>query len=137
MADRIQQVVGIIFALAFVAILAMINTNVLNFGQSINNQRQRTNMKAETYELQAFNETKVTGATVISTINNYKTLTEYELKIEVINIGDDEPTVFGVGGYQSYGSSGYTINPIHSYNARLRENVNGVQNIIYFEETTS
>lgn len=141
MADRIQQIVGIIFALAFVAILAMINTNVLNFGQSINNQLQRTNMKAETYELEAFNGTTVTGATVISTINNYKTLTEYELKIEVTNIGETAPTIFGVGGHSSYKAykaenPEYSISPISSYDADLKTNDNGLQNTIVFIQTS-
>ena len=63
MGNRIQSIAGTIFALAFIAVMAMIQMNVLGIGNNINDQLARTNIATEMHELAAFDDTTVTGAT--------------------------------------------------------------------------
>lgn len=141
MAHRIQEVVSVIFALAFVSLLAMMNGNVIVIGQNVNRQLNRTSVAAESYELQAFNDTNVTGATVISAIKNFDALTNYELCIEVTtkNSGAAITTTYGAGGtYRQYSPaaqpSNTRITPTKSFHATIAENINGVLTAIEFTE---
>lgn len=128
MGERIQHVAGIVFALMFVAILAMMNANVLGIGSSVNDRLARTYGMTEMHELQAFDETTVTGSTVISAIKNYDTLYDYNMVITVdgTNYGDTN------AGYRSYAEAVRNISPTNSYTAELVTNSNGMTTGINF-----
>lgn len=135
MGNRIQTVAGIIFALAFVAILAMMNTTVIDIGESVNGQLSRTYETTELQELKAFDDTTVTGATVISTIKNYDSLYTYDMTIKV-KTGSTTTTYGANGTYKKYtttnASDAKYINPAKSYKATLESNANGVYTTISF-----
>ena len=118
MSERIQEIAGIIFALAFVAILAMISTGVIDMGTSVNNRLSRSYADTEAYELQAFDNVKVTGSTVISAVNNRDNL--YTIPL-TITLNGNEITSTST----SYGAVNY-VNSGASYNASLLVNANGV-----------
>lgn len=118
MSERIQEIAGIIFALAFVAILAMISTGVIDMGTSVNNRLSRSYADTEAYELQAFDDVKVTGSTVISAVNNRDNL--YTIPL-TITLNGNEITSTST----SYGAANY-VNSGASYNASLLVNANGV-----------
>lgn len=86
MSERIQWVASIIFALAFVALLSVMNMDVLHYGANVNNRVNNQIAVSESYELQNFDGTVVTGDTVRSAIKNQDTM--YTSKLE-IRIGSD------------------------------------------------
>ena len=118
MGDRIQHIAGIIFALAFIAVLAMINVNVVGIGVDVNNKLSRSYADTEAYELQAFDQTKVTGSTVISAVNNRDNL--YTTPLEVRLNGTTVTSVSTTPGAANY------VNSAASYNASLLVNSNGI-----------
>ena len=83
MGERIQWIASVMFALAFVAILSVMNSNVMQFGNHVNNQVNNKISVAESYEVQTFDETVVTGDTVLSAIKNQDTLYTNKLSITV------------------------------------------------------
>lgn len=126
MSNRLQSIAEIVFALTFVGLLALICTGVLRFGGNVNQQITRTNAVTEMHELRAFDDTIVTGDTVISAIRNYDNIYEYDL---TINVGS---TVYGAGGITSYDPSTGGISPTDSYSASLITNTNGIVTGIQF-----
>lgn len=123
MGSRIQTIAGIIFSLLFIAILATMNSTVLQFGSDVNRKVGNTLSVSQNYELDVFDGTKVTGDTVISAINNKDTITN-GLQLNIIV---DGTTVTG-----TYAESGITINPSTVYNAQLQRNLNDVVEAITF-----
>ena len=126
MGERIQQVAGIIFALAFIAILAMINTNILGFGTSVNDKLARSYADTEAYELQAFDDTRFTGSTVISAVNNRENL--YTTPLEIHLNGTVVTSVSTTPGSANY------VNSAGAYTAQLLVNTN---DIVYGIEFTT
>ena len=124
MEHRIQVIAGIIFSLVFVGILSTMNTTVLRFGTDVNRKVGNTVAVSENYELRAFDDTRVSGDTVISAINNRDTLgSNVRLDIQVD----------GVGVTGTYAESGLSINPNTVYAATLLRNDNDVIQTISFE----
>lgn len=121
MGERIQHIAGIVFALMFIAILAMINSSVLDIGGSVNDRLVRTYGVTEMHELQAFDDTTVTGATVRSAINNADVLYDYELEVWV------DGTQYGDGH-----ADPSSIRPDAMYEASLDINANGMTTGIRF-----
>ena len=127
MGERIQHIAGIVMALAFIALLAMMNSSVLSIGTSVNDRLNRTSGMTEMHELQAFNDTRVTGTTVISAIKNYDNLYNYDMEIYV----DGNP--YGAAdGAKNYSWAATHINPTASFEAKLNVNANGVTSGITF-----
>ena len=120
---RIQTIAGIIFSLLFIAILSNMNSSVLQFGSDVNRKVGNTLSVSQSYELDVFDGTKVTGDTVISAINNKDTITS-GMQLDIIV---DGTTVTG-----TYAESGITINPSTVYNAELQRNLNDVVNAVSF-----
>lgn len=123
MGSRIQTIAGIIFSLLFIAILSNMNSSVLQFGSDVNRKVGNTLSVSQSYELDVFDGTKVTGDTVISAINNKDTITS-GMQLDIIV---DGTTVTG-----TYAESGITINPSTVYNAELQRNLNDVVNAVSF-----
>ena len=130
MSNRLQTIAEIIFALAFIAVLALISSGVLSFGQNVNQQISRTNAVTEMRELRAFDDTSVTGATVISAIRNYDSIYNYALTITVTNPSGTK--TYGAGGTAAYDVSSNFINPTDSYKATLNYNTNDVVTGVVF-----
>ena len=125
--SRIQTIAGIIFSLVFIAVLATMNSSVLQFGSNVNRRVSNTVSVSQHYELDVFDGTQVTGDTVISAINNKDTLTS-GLQLNIIV---DGTTVTG-----TYADSGLTINPNTVYNATLQRNLNDVITAVSFDRVS-
>lgn len=121
MSERIQWVAGIIFALAFVALLSVMNSNVLRYGANVNSRVNNQIAVSESYELQNFDGTVVTGDTVKSAINNQDTM--YTNKLE-IKIGSDWDSA-AIADPSS-------INLASTYTAHLHRNANDIIDGVYF-----
>lgn len=133
MGDRIQKIAGIIFALAFVGILAMMNQQVMLFGSDVNQQVHNTSTVSVDYELEPFNGTVVSGDTVISAIKNRNSLTSSNLSIQVEN--DEGVITYSdeAGDETSYDKSRFEIVITDKYTAELAANANGVVTQIVFK----
>ena len=136
MGDRIQKIAGIIFALAFIGILAAMNQQVIRFGQNTNRQVNQTATASVSYELEPFNGTIVSGDTVISAIKNRNTLTSANLSIKVENSYGNVEEYNDNGGLNRYDPSTGGIGPQDRYEASLNTNANGVVSEIFFKYTT-
>lgn len=123
MGERIQWVAGVIFALAFVALLSTMNMDVLRYGSNVNNQVNNQIAVSESYELQNFDGTLVTGDTVRSAVKNQDTL--YTSKLE-IRIGSDWDSASVVNNADDIGLS-------QKYEAHLHRNANNIIDGVYFE----
>ena len=144
MGNRIQSIASMVFALAFVALLAILNTNILGIGQSVNKQLDNTHLAIQESSLNDFNDTLVTGQTVINTIKNRDRLYDYELQI-IVKTTDGGNTTYGPDGEDSYDSNGTPvsdvnyISPVGSFKADIEydngaNNGNGIITGIVFEE---
>lgn len=130
MGQRIEHIAGIVFALMFIAILALMNSNVIGIGNSVNDQLSRTYEATEMRELASFDDTKVTGSTVISAIKNYDNLYHYDMEIYV-----DGESYGAAAGARDYAYASTHIDPTASFSAALEANANGVTNAIWFTST--
>lgn len=72
MDKKILSIAGIVFALVFIVLMSMIFMNVINFGEVANNSIERIAQVTEEANLEQYNETVVSGDTVIATINKVK-----------------------------------------------------------------
>lgn len=139
MGERIQYVASILFALAFVALLSIMNSNVLQYGAAVNSRVNNNIELSETYELQSFDSTTVTGDTVISAIRNSDTLSNQKLTIEV-RTSDGRTTSYGEGGtFPSYSVTAgqpYYIGPSQKFTSALIRNANEIVTKVLFEYST-
>lgn len=127
MGQRIQHIAEVVFALMFIAIIALMNSNVLGIGNSVNAQLSRTYEATEMRELASFDNTMVTGSTVISAVKNYDNLYNYDMAIYV------DGTPYGAAaGAKDYSYASTHIDPTSSFNASLEANSNGVTTGIRF-----
>lgn len=69
---KILAIAGIVFALVFVILMSLIFMNVINFGEVANNSIERITQVTEEANLEQYNETVVSGDTIIATINKVK-----------------------------------------------------------------
>lgn len=114
MSERIQWVASIIFALAFVALMSVMNMDVLHYGANVNNRVNNQIAVSESYELQNFDGTTVTGDTVKSAIKNQDTL--YTSNLEIVVDGTTYPV----------GSNTDSISLSSKYTATLVRNGNDI-----------
>lgn len=133
MGDRIQKIAGIIFALAFIGILATMNQQVIHFGTNVNRQINTSSAASVSYELEPFNGTIVSGDTVISAIKNRNSLTSASLNIKVENSTGVELEYNDNGGLEKYDPATGTIGPQERFEATLNTNANGVVSEIFFK----
>lgn len=114
MGERIQWVAAMLFSLAFVALLSTMNSSVLHYGANVNNRVNNQLVVSESYELQSFDDTLVTGDTVRSAIKNQDTIYTNKLAI----------TVNG----QSYSASSNVnnISLTQTYRASIVRNTNNI-----------
>lgn len=84
MGSRIQKIAFIIFALLFVAIMAVMNSTVLNLGTNGNKQLSTTLQTSDTASLEVYNDATVAGSTVLSAAKNPSSVSSTALKIGVL-----------------------------------------------------
>lgn len=146
MGSRIQKIAFIIFALLFVAIMAVMNSTVLNLGTNGNKQLSTTLQTSDTASLEVYNDATVSGSTVLNAAKNPSSVSSTNLTIGVVTkavpgtvkayattTGNDE-NAFGVSTEKYVGSTsdGSAINSGASFHSYLVNNANGVVSGILF-----
>ena len=129
MGSRIQHIAFIVFALLFVAIIAVINTGILSTTVQTSN--------SSTMEL--YNNTKISGDTVAAAAKNPNSLANTSMTIYVVTKAKNAlPTKAGEGlygndnKYQAKSGDPNYINSSAQFDSYLLQNDNGVTSGVLF-----
>ena len=137
MGGRVQKIAFIIFALLFVAIMAVLNTSVLNMATSSNKTLTTTVTTSDSSSLNVYDNTSVYGSTVQECAKNPGGIVSSALHVFV--------RTSGATGYMEYcGNGTYTqndagasdyINPNSMFKSNLITNSNGVTvGIVFYQD---
>ncbi|WXR61384.1 hypothetical protein WG909_13930 [Peptostreptococcaceae bacterium AGR-M142] len=134
MNKKILIVATLVFALAFVAVLAVMNSGLLSTASNANKKLSNTLSMTSDYELETYNGTTVTGDTVISAIKNAKTLssnTKLEIEVKTKEGATDKyGFVDGKDDFTDYTETDSRdndfINPTANFEASLTKNDNDI-----------
>lgn len=134
MGSRIQKIAFIVFALLFVAIMAVINTGILNMGVNANKQLSTTISTSNASTLELYNNTRIAGDTVSAAAKNPDTLASTGMSVYVITKADSSSTskYSSDSPYKAQSSDSNYINPSAQFQSYLCENDNGVVSGILF-----
>ena len=134
MGSRIQKIAFIIFALLFVAIMAVMNSTVLNLGTNGNKQLSSTLQTSDTASLEVYNDATVAGSTVLSAAKNPSSVSSTKMNIGVLTkAAGQEMKVYTPDGSSKYdGSDVNAINASSQFHSYLCYNKNGVVTGIAF-----
>ena len=92
MGSRIQKIAFIVFALLFVAIMAVINTGILNMGVNANKQFSNTIQTSNSSTLELYNNSKISGDTVSAAAKNPDSLATSGMTVYVITKASSSET---------------------------------------------
>ena len=139
MGSRIQHIAFIVFALLFVAIIAVINTGILNMGTNANKTLSTTVQTSNSSTMELYNNTKISGDTVAAAAKNPNSLANTSMTIYVVTKAKNSlPTKAGEGLYNNdnkyQAKSGDTnyINSSAQFDSYLLQNDNGVTSGVLF-----
>ena len=144
MGGRVQKIAFIIFALLFVAIMAVLNTSVLNMATSSNKTLTTTVTTSDSSSLNVYDNTSVYGSTVQECAKKPNSIVSSSLSVLVCTTGSMDDSS-GSGGYVAYtGDNPYNennagnpayINPNSMFNSNLLTNSNGVTvGILFYQD---
>lgn len=138
MGGRVQKIAFIIFALLFVAIMAVLNTSVLNMATSSNKTLTTTVSTSDSSSLDVYDNTTVYGSTVQECAKKPDGIVSSSLHVFVGTAGTDQyKEYFGKDTYNisNAGDVNY-INPNAMFNSNLISNSNGVTvGILFYQES--
>ena len=139
MGSRIQHIAFIVFALLFVAIIAVINTGILNMGTNANKTLSTTVQTSNSSTMELYNDTKISGDTVASAAKNPNSLANTAMKIYVVTKATHVmPTNKETGlydndnKYQAQSGADNYINSSAQFESHLLQNGNGVTSGVLF-----
>lgn len=140
MGSRIQKIAFIVFALLFVAIMAVMNTSVLNLGTNANKQLSTTLQTSDSASLGVYDDAVISGSTVQSAAKNPSSVSSTQLQIGVATKADPNGRVYTNDKKYSGSNSDTTstldpntmINTGSQFRSHLVYNSNGVVVAIYF-----
>lgn len=128
MGSRIQKIAFIVFALLFVAIIAVMNTGILNMAINANKQLSTTISTSNASTLELYNNTKISGDTVSAAAKNPDSLASTGITVYVVTKADSSTTskYASENPYKAQSSDTSYINPSAQFQSYLCENDNGV-----------
>lgn len=139
MGSRIQHIAFIVFALLFVAIIAVINTGILNMGTNANKTLSTTVQTSNSSTMELYNNTKISGDTVASAAKNPNSLANTAMKIYVVTKSRNSLPTEGNHGlydnehkYQAKSGDKDYINSSAQFDSYLLQNDNGVTSGVLF-----
>lgn len=139
MGSRIQHIAFIVFALLFVAIIAVINTSILNMGTNANKTLSTTVQTSNSSTMELYNNTKISGDTVAAAAKNPNSLANTSMTIYVVTKAKNAlPTKAGEGlysndnKYQAKSGDPNYINSSAQFDSYLLQNDNGVTSGVLF-----
>lgn len=135
MGSRVQKIAFLIFALMFIAIMAVLNTSVLTMGTSANQQLTST-VSSSDNKLSVYDGSTVYGSSVVECASAPDGICSTKLEIQV-KTGAGGDTTYSVDSTYSKDTdptdSTY-INKTAKFNSTLVYNSNGVVTGIVFEQ---
>ena len=138
MGSRIQHIAFIVFALLFVAIIAVINTGILNMGTNANKTLSTTVQTSNSSTLELYNNTKIAGDTVANAAKNPDSLANTSMTVFVATKASTEPEAYtNSKKYKAQSSDSKYINSSAQFDSYLCENDNGVVSGILFVQEGS
>ena len=139
MGSRIQHIAFIVFALLFVAIIAVINTGILNMGTNANKTLSTTVQTSNSSTLELYNNTTISGDTVANAAKNPDSLANTSMTVFVVTKadGDKVRAYTNSSKYQAKSNEDWYINSSAQFKSYLCENDNGVVSGILFVQDTS
>lgn len=139
MGSRIQHIAFIVFALLFVAIIAVINTGILNMGTNANKTLSTTVQTSNSSTLELYNNTTISGDTVANAAKNPDSLANTSMAVFVVtNANNTTPKVYtNKDKYKAQSSDPLYINSSAQFQSYLCENSNGVVAGILFVQDGS
>ena len=138
MGSRIQHIAFIVFALLFVAIIAVINTGILNMGTNANKTLSTTVQTSNSSTLELYNNTKIAGDTVANAAKNPDSLANTAMTVFVATKASTEPKAYtNSTKYKAQSSDSTYINSSAQFDSYLCENDNGVVSGILFVQEGS
>lgn len=133
MGSRIQHIAFIVFALLFVAIIAVINTCILNMGTNANKTLSTTVQTSNSSTLELYNNTKIAGDTVANAAKNPDSLANTAMQVFVVTKSNNtQATYDNAHKYKAQSSAKEYINSSAQFDSYLCENDNGVVSGILF-----
>lgn len=141
MGSRVQKIAFLIFALMFVAIMAILNTTILTMGTSANSQLTTT-VTSDDSSLQIYDQGSLYGSSVVTCAKDPGKVASTDMNIYVITNADADGERYTTDHkYDGSGdaSAGTNINKTAKFNSYLCNNANGVTTGILFiqQNTTS
>lgn len=137
MGGRVQKIAFIIFALLFVAIMAVLNTSVLNMATSANKTLTTTVSTSDSSSLEVYNDAEVYGSTVSDCAKKPDGIISSQLHIFVRTAGATAyKEYFGKETYSlsDSGNPDY-INPNTMFKSNLITNANEVTvGILFYQK---
>lgn len=135
MGSRIQHIAFIVFALLFVAIIAVINTGILNMGTNANKTLSTTVQTSNSSTLELYNSTTIAGDTVAAAAKNPNSLANTSMSIYVVTkamTNLPSKPYDNNNKYQAKSGDPDYINSSAQFNSNLLQNSNGVISGILF-----
>lgn len=127
MGSRVQKIAFIIFALLFVAIMAVMNTSVLNLGTNANKQLSTTLQTSDSSALEIYNNSIVSGNTVLNAAKNPSVVSSTNMTIAVVTKANQSGEPYtSTDTYTANPSDSTYINTSSQFTSHLVSNSNGV-----------
>ena len=138
MGSRVQKIAFLIFALMFVAIMAVLNTTVLTMGTSANSQLTTT-VSSDDSALSIYDQGNVYGTSVITAAKDPDKVASTEMSIHVITRADTAGTTYTAAPDDQYTGSdeAKVINKNSKFDSYLCNNENGVTTGILFVQQSA
>ena len=137
MGGRVQKIAFIIFALLFVAIMAVLNTSVLNMATSANKTLTTTVTTSDSSSLNVYDNTSVYGSTVQDCAKKPDGIISSALYVFVRTSGSDGYACYNTGNEYNNNNAGDSdyINPNSMFHSNLITNSNGVTcGILFYQD---
>lgn len=140
MGSRVQKIAFLIFALMFVAIMAILNTTILTMGTSANSQLTTT-VTSDDSSLQIYDQGSLYGSSVVTCAKDPGKVASTDMNIYVITNADADGTKYTTNNkYDGSGdtAAGTNINKTAKFNSYLCNNANGVTTgILFIQQNTA
>lgn len=133
MGSRVQKIAFLIFALMFVAIMAIMNTSILTMGTSANSQLT-TIVTSDDSSLGLYDQGTVYGTSVVTCAKDPSKVASTDMTIFVVTKANATGTVYSTseGVYPKTDDPGEAINKNAKFDSYLCNNENDVTTGILF-----
>lgn len=135
MGERVQKIAFLVFALAFVAIMAVLNTSILTLGTSANGQLTST-ISSNDSALAIYDQGSVYGSSVSSCAKDPGKVCATEMNVFVITCADTAGAKYDVNNkYTAAVNEDQRINSAAKFESHLCYNTNQVcTGILFIQE---